>query len=1324
MHDRNGNATDPPNARATNAAAPGGFVAPTPPGELTDSTQRLIRQLEKLIAKTTQPDMRVSLLRRLALIFEDRCRDAAGAVQLLSEALSLRPRDRKTLAELQRLAHEAEPGSALGEVWETAAARVDDPGARAQLLLHRAESLRKSGSPAASILPYYEEVLSLQPDQPVATAAVAEAYREAGRWQDLAELLARRAASVTQDIPRVDLLFELGEIAELRLDQPDDALAAYESARSIAGDDPRTIESLVRLYRLSERWPELADTLEHMATLDPAHQARLRHEAGLVCEERLGDDERAIALYETLLGAEPGHRRALTRLRVLYTRGEDWTGLSGVLERQLEHAEDDAARADLYLRLAMLSEEAFLDAERAATFYRLLLGMDPTDTQAYEGLRRIYRGGEKWSELTSTLSARAEAVDAPEERRELLIRVARLRRRRLDDPEGAIAVLETLLAERPDDAEIHTMLEDLLRAAGSQKRLIEILEAKAAALDEPMERAVVYLELGEALKDTGQTAEARRAYRAALSDAPQMVTATRRLSSALAEEGRHDEVAEVLRDALDQVENNEVRATLGYDLAQAHRARGDDDAAIQTLLEALAAVPGHLEATEALANIYADAGRWQEARPLYESLLPHLNPESDPEAASHVLRRTAQAFLALGERDRAVSFCELADKVWPGQVETVRLLAELLTDLGRHEEAAEKHGELLGLTGADAASPEGLASRLALIAHERRQGDADAALDWIHEVLAAHPDQADALELWAAIADERGDTPAAIEAQRRLLRVREEEQRDVPALLDLRLALGERYVVVEDTEAAIGLLEDTIAKLVKENEPRRRLVGLYRDAGRPGAAFAMLMDLVRRASDSEECARYHYEAAQLCDGPLDRPQDAIEHYVLTAIHDIRRFDALQAAEERLVAREDWDGLAEALVRMVIAARTRGDNHLARNLLRRLGEHHLRRTGDLNKAGAAYREACALDPDDPELLRRLVEVLESAGQHDEAIAELRKLVALQPDRAEFWRALAQLFDRANQTDGRYSALSVLSVIGEATVEEEELLRRTSLPRLAAAQAALPKQAWKQLVQADGAAEPMAEVLRRIYHSVGAPLEVSSLREQGLSKGKELDPRQDLLLLRTMNETARLLDVSPPKVYFDEKGHGLRVLPIFPPAFAVGPGLLKGRRQEELAFLIAKGIALVQPEYALAALYNPDQLHLVFRAVRGYALPRRYTAPVDGTKRRQMEGLVRTFQRKVPRNQVEALREAVDACNSVEIERWLSAVARTSNRVGLLCSGDVTASWRLCARPITAQPAPVDNQTAALDLALFSVSSRFLELRRRLWGDASLSDTGRA
>ena len=136
---------------------------------------------------------------------------------------------------------------------------------------------------------------------------------------ELAQLLALVAEASSDSVERKETLRRLAGVQERGLN---DLAAAFESeARALAEDpgDTEVADSLESLAQRLKAFDKLADTLAVRASTasEPDAARALYARLARIAEGPLGDDARAIELYETIFEDEPGDTRASAALRAI-----------------------------------------------------------------------------------------------------------------------------------------------------------------------------------------------------------------------------------------------------------------------------------------------------------------------------------------------------------------------------------------------------------------------------------------------------------------------------------------------------------------------------------------------------------------------------------------------------------------------------------------------------------------------------------------------------------------------------------------------------------------------------------------------------------------------------------------------------------------------------------------------------------------------------------------------------------------------------------------------------------------------------------------------
>ena len=98
---------------------------------------------------------------------------------------------------------------------------------------------------------------------------------------------------------------------------------------------------------------------------------------GQVYDRELGDPERAVETYSSIMDLDPEDYDAAQALDRLYQQLGRWYDLLAVLERQTELAPSPAEVVSLRYRIGELWREHLKDLGRAVEAYRAVLATDP-----------------------------------------------------------------------------------------------------------------------------------------------------------------------------------------------------------------------------------------------------------------------------------------------------------------------------------------------------------------------------------------------------------------------------------------------------------------------------------------------------------------------------------------------------------------------------------------------------------------------------------------------------------------------------------------------------------------------------------------------------------------------------------------------------------------------------------------------------------------------------------------------------------------------------------------------------------------------------------
>ncbi|HYE12827.1 MAG TPA: tetratricopeptide repeat protein [Pyrinomonadaceae bacterium] len=467
--------------------------------------------------------------------------------------------------------------------------------------------------------------------------------------------------------------------------------------------------------------------------------------------------------------------------------------------------------------------------------------------------------------------------------------------------EQAVAELREVARIRPSDAEAHALLAELYLATNREAEAVAALRRWAelpASLDNRFYQLVTKgrelspdaanARLGEVLLRSGKPAEAAAAIRRAMSLEPDNPRYLEMLGEALEAGGSADQgvVNELSRLVAQQPQNT---VAVGM-LARAQSRAGRVDDGVATLRAGIAAVkPGEdrdrLNLQLQLANLFDEAGRYDEAVGVYEEMLRARNIGTSP-LASERDRRFASAVIASivnlrqqagqpeqaaaaverlrgllgssdpaaeiqavnllrsqGKRDEALETVRAARKRFPEEPRLLRLEAFTLADLGRVEEA-------LGLIrprlkGQPSDYDEYVVIASLLMGAGRGAEAVEAARKALDLAPADDPDRAtNALLLLSSAQERAGDAKASEETLRRILA---KEPDNATALNNLGYFLTERN---ERLEEALEMIQRAVRAEPTNASFLDSLGWVYFKLGKLPEAERYLSDAARRNPSS------------------------------------------------------------------------------------------------------------------------------------------------------------------------------------------------------------------------------------------------------------------------------------------------------------------------------------------------------------------------------------------------------------------------------------------------------------------------------------------
>jgi tetratricopeptide (TPR) repeat protein len=952
---------------------------------------------EQVVAATTDVVRRSELLAEVALVAEEISGDRPKAIGYYERILEADPVHEQAMNSLDGLYAAEQRWDKLARLIER---RLQGAGGDDKIDLEQrlGTLLFARLGDASGALTYLEQVLRERPNATEArnlveqildvpelrsrAAIVLEAvYTERDEVPELVRVLEIHLEFAAGSDERRDILRRVAELRDERLRDDGGALEAFARLLPLDPDDARARQRMLEITKRVGAYDRAAGVLTATAAAAraPMPRAEILMDLARLYEGQLDDAARAEGVYRQVLELSPDDAiialPACRSLERIYAQGNS-RQLSEILRLEVKLEDDAVARRELRGRLGELCETVLDDPRGAVEAWRARLDDDPSDLQALSSLDRLHERTQSWRELVEVLRAREQMTDDKDERRKLLVRIAKTLAEKLSDVDEGILAYRAVVDAYGPDRESLAALASLYEVADRWQDLADTLEADLALADAPSDKLAVLARLGSVRRTKlGNVETAIDAFREALGIDPSDARCREALESMLEEPEARRQVAAILRPLYEA------------------------DALSEKLLRVL-----EIEWTNA------------------DSVSDKLSTISQAvQVAEGPLRDPARAlsYAAKGLRE-AVAEPEL-----PRWIETAERLAEAT---GKHAELVELlrsvAGEIL-----DGDVQLDVTLKIAEIARARL-GDPALAKENYAKALDLRGDDRRALVALEALYEQLGDYAALLDVVKRRADAAESEAERKQLLFKQAKLCDDK---LGDPRAAIGVYEqildmgvdaaaiEALERLYAHTERWEDLVGLYeRQTAMPGVSnerkaalhHALGGVLEKRMGDFER-AFGEYEAALGIDPRHPQTVAALEALMGNADHASRAAEMLEPVYQ---ARLDWRRVMATLEARLGASQDPDDRRL---LLRRLAKMHEEQAEDYRAALETMAKLLSEDPTDETTwaeLERLARVANAEGRLAEVFAgELEKITSDEPATARLAKRTGELFEAQRDTD---------------------------------------------------------------------------------------------------------------------------------------------------------------------------------------------------------------------------------------------------------------------------------------------------------------------
>jgi tetratricopeptide (TPR) repeat protein len=479
-------------------------------GDFTSLVKLLVRR-----AEAQRGEERLRSLTRIAEVYETQIKDDTEAVRRYRDVLALDAHHPDALRGLDRVYSKLGRFQDLLENLRQQIEAAATPRQRVTLWERVAALYEEEFIDPPKAADAFEQVLKLDPNNENALTALVRLYRSQERWEDIAGIYERHIKLISETPRRLALMLARAKLLGEQVGAPERAIAAYEQALELEPQHAGALEAVAKLRESSGDSGAAVAAIEALAAKATTPEAKAEQwvRAAKLLESR-GDKDGAILRLQKALDANPKDAVASSALRSAFAARGDHNAAVQLVERELLQTEGDLRKAKLGGELSRLLREGLRDDKRAEEAARRALALDPTNLDALVVLGDISFEAKRALEAAKHYEGvvgRADMLERAEAIRVLVRYVDALSQ--TGSTEKALAPMDTLLRIAPDDMQALERVALVTFENASPGRAAELFSDLLARFGSRMsesERGAAQYRLGEALRQLGKLAEAKK----------------------------------------------------------------------------------------------------------------------------------------------------------------------------------------------------------------------------------------------------------------------------------------------------------------------------------------------------------------------------------------------------------------------------------------------------------------------------------------------------------------------------------------------------------------------------------------------------------------------------------------------------------------------------------------------------------------------------------------------------------------------------------------------------------------------------------------------
>ena len=821
---------------------------------------------------------RADVLAKMARLSSDHLGDQERAIELWKQVLELRGEDPESLNALGKIYSDQERWADLVEILERESSIAETDELRVQIYADLGRIWYSKLERSRSALDSWENSLAIDPANTTALFNIAEIYRAGRQWTELADTLHRIievGAATLEDEQLEDVYMQLGHLYNVELEQPVDAVEAYEKALDVNPRNFQAIDAIEHIHRKDDMWEDAVGAMERrvFAFSDPDRKVEQLLTIAGTWAEQVDNRDGGTSAYARILELVPMHPVAFENLDHLHRAADRWDDLVEMYVIRVETTEDLEESIELLRRVGDIYENKLDDGDQAFDALTVAWSLDYTDKRTAEQLEKTTRHTGKWNELLTMANAALQEEEEQEVKVALCLQCARWYGQELGHPEYAIPYFEQVHAMDPSSVEAMVSMADLYETTQQWDAMAQTLGQIVTVSKDANVQADTYVRMGKLSgSHLGIPEQSKGYYQKALDIAPRNLGAIEALDTIYRDESNWRKLVDILKRKVEGSEDPEAKVEALIQLAEVYELRtSQPDEAIETYGKVREVDPVDMRALKGLERLYAQTEKWPQLFQILETQFEVVQTEKERVTIlTQLAGMLEEEFI---KPDEAAQRLEQVLEIDPSHVNALIGLAriyrqmqkwdQLIDTYERHVSATPDRGERVRIYKALGDT------------YAKDLGDPDRAIDAHLNVLSIDDSDSESLDALTRLYEKREDYGSALDMMEQLVRQIQEPQKQVDLLFRmgriLEKELGDRGGALDKFQMAIDLDPSHVPSL-----GQMRLIQV--DAGDWLAAAKLTEQEASYQQNPRLVAELLVELGRIYDERLDEHGKAVDTY--------------------------------------------------------------------------------------------------------------------------------------------------------------------------------------------------------------------------------------------------------------------------------------------------------------------------------------------------------------------------------------------------------------------------------------------------------------